>query len=219
MPFAWWDWISMCTALFNKLCLFLSLPSSHPIFFFPFPFHTPFCPCSLHANPISCLSFSLTLLSVHFFRPAPHPVFPWVTPVPPLCGPVTRRGSSDTVCSPHSARLLLYSGSGLEIPHHPCLPPSHHGLLPRPPEPAERLHRGLLRPAARGWHWQVWPAPPLHSPVLKEQVMEEDHCTLYQWMMMDCWQSSRILMFFSFFSPVIVLDLFWCSHLTVWCAP
>lgn len=34
MPFAWCDWISMCTALFNKLCLFLSLPSSRPTFLF-----------------------------------------------------------------------------------------------------------------------------------------------------------------------------------------
>ncbi|XP_039240167.1 GATOR complex protein DEPDC5 isoform X9 [Pipra filicauda] len=52
--------------------------------------------------------------------------------------------SSDAVCSPRSARLLLYSWSGLEIPHYSGLSPPHHGLLPGPPEPAERLHGGLL---------------------------------------------------------------------------
>lgn len=104
---------------------------------------------------------------------------------PPCVPPMTQRGSSDAVCSPRSARLLLYSWSGLEIPHYSGLSPSHHGLLPRPPEPAERLHGGLLWPAPRSWHWQVWPAPSLYSPVLKEQVMEEDRCSLYKWMI-DC---------------------------------
>ena len=65
------------------------------------------------------------------------------------------RGSSDAVCSPCSARLLLHSWCGLEVTHDSRVPPPHHGLLPRPPGPTERLHGGLLRSPPGGWHRQV----------------------------------------------------------------
>lgn len=65
------------------------------------------------------------------------------------------RGSSDTVCSPCSARLLLHSWSGLEVSHYSGVPPPHHRLLPWPSGPAERLHGGLLWPPSRSRHGQV----------------------------------------------------------------
>lgn len=64
-------------------------------------------------------------------------------------------GSSDAVCSPCSARLLLHSWSGLEVSHYSGVPPPHHRLLPWPPGPAERLHGGLLWPPSRSRHGQV----------------------------------------------------------------
>lgn len=80
------------------------------------------------------------------------PPLPW-WPHTSLC-PVTR-GSSDTVCSPCSARLLLHSWSGLEVSHYSGVPPPYYRLLPRPPGPAERLHGGLLRSPPRSGHGQV----------------------------------------------------------------
>lgn len=65
------------------------------------------------------------------------------------------RGSSDTVCSPCSARLLLHSWSGLEVSHYSCMPSPHHWLLPGPSRPAEWLHRGLLWSPPRSRHGQV----------------------------------------------------------------
>lgn len=96
----------------------------------------------------------LSLFTVNSFPscPAHVPHLPWWPHVP--FSSVTR-GSSDTVCSPCSARLLLHSWSGLEISHYSGVPPPHHRLLPRPPGPAERLHGGLLRSPSRSRHRQV----------------------------------------------------------------
>lgn len=62
-----------------------------------------------------------------------------------------RPWSSAALCPPNSASILLYGGRGLEVSDHTGVPPAHHWLLSRAPDTAERLHRGLLRPAASYW--------------------------------------------------------------------
>lgn len=86
MLFAWWDWISMCTALFNKLCLFLSLPFS--CFTFIFPSHSAsFLSLLSFCQLRTCPSFFLTFHFTHYFHLPLHPVFSWVTIYAPIVFP------------------------------------------------------------------------------------------------------------------------------------
>lgn len=126
-------WARALHCLTNSVSLFLPPPSP---FFFSVPSLAILPPFTVNSSP----------------RPTHVPHLPWWPHVP--FSSVTR-GSSDTVCSPCSARLLLHSWSGLEVSHDSGVPPPHHRLLPWPPGPAERLHGGLLRSPSRSRHRQV----------------------------------------------------------------
>jgi len=129
----------MCTALFNRLCLFLSLPSSPPTFLFP-SHSTPCFLVPVDFMPTLFLSLFLSNFPLHTFLSSPSaPRVFMGDHICPHClpPPMIQRGSSDAVCSPRSARLLLYSWSGLEVSHYSGMSPPYHGLLPRPAEPAE----------------------------------------------------------------------------------
>lgn len=131
----------MCTVLSNKLCFSLSFSLPHPFssspslswqFCYLLPWIPHVLPFSLHHHHVLNLPWQ------------PHkPFFP------------VMRGSSDTVCSPCSARLLLHSWSGLEVSHYSGVPPPHHRLLPWSSGPAEWLHRGMLWSPPRSRHGQV----------------------------------------------------------------